>query len=175
MKKKVLWNYLFLGFLSITSFLFCRRGNPTNEAKIIPRLTNIALPQTGCNNILEYARKTFTAEGDEVRVYDNPTKKGPYHWKQKFKEGVIAEGYGSVGRGTITLTLPIESTEPAFEICRRCTSFFHALTYQSFKDQNEVLQECGGRTKQGGCLVIWSIETVRTKDGVRLKCGPESM
>ncbi|MBV6494651.1 MAG: hypothetical protein LDLANPLL_02685 [Turneriella sp.] len=138
-------------------------------------LSLLPLPQAGCRTVLDYARKQLTPEGAETRRYDNPAKKGPYHWKQKFKEGVTVEGYGSIDTGAMVANLPFHDSEIAFEICKRCTPFFKSLTYASFKEQNEVIQECGGRTKQGGCLIIWSIETVHTKSGVRLKCGSESM
>lgn len=138
-------------------------------------LSPVPLPQANCKNLLDYARGAFTAEGNETRTYDDPENKGPYRWTQKFAGNIIAEGYGSINNGAMTLVLPVKDSEIGFQICKRCTPFFRSLTYSSFRQQSESIKECGGRTKLGGCLTIWTIETSVGENGLTVKCGPESI
>lgn len=138
-------------------------------------LSPVSLPQATCKNLLDYARTAFTAEGQEVRSYDDPGGKGPYRWTQKFAGNITAEGYGTIDNGAMTLVLPVKDSEIGFQICKRCTPFFRSLTYSSFRQQNETIKECGGRTKLGGCLTIWTIETAAAENGLTVKCGPESI
>lgn len=138
-------------------------------------LSQVPMPQASCKNLLDYARSAFTAEGKETRAYDDPENKGPYRWTQKFASNISAEGYGTIDNGAMTLVLPVKDTEIGFQICKRCTAFFRSLTYASFRQQNESIKQCGGRTKLGGCLTIWAIETSAGENGLTVKCGPESI
>ena len=138
-------------------------------------LSPVPLPQANCRNLLDYARTAFKAEAVETRTYDDPANKGPYRWTQKFAGNISAEGYGTIDNGAMIMVLPVKDSEIGFQICKRCTQFFRSLTYASFKQQGETIKQCGARTKKGGCLTIWAIETTAAENGLTVKCGPESI
>ncbi len=142
-------------------------------------LSPVPLPQANCSGLADYARTAFTPEGPETRAGDDPAQAakgaGSYTWQQKFSGNVSAEGSVTEGIRTMTLFIPARDDEIGFQICKRCASHFRSLTYASFKAQSGTIKDCGWRTKQGGCVHLWSMEVTPVEGGLSIKCALDHM